>query len=194
MNLIPDISNQIPGHLGIIMDGNGRWARMRGLDVAQGHRSGARRVKDIINCCDEIGVQYVSLYAFSTENWLRPKEEVNALMNLLVLFLKKEINEFNSKNCRIMFAGRREKFSKKVLNTINYSENLTKDNTGLTMILCVDYGGRQEISDAANKIEGEVNPDKLSSNLYLPGIPDVDFLIRTSGEERISNFMLGRVA
>ncbi len=184
----------IPSHLGIIMDGNGRWARMRGLKVVSGHREGALRIKDTIDYAAELGIKYVSLYAFSTENWRRSKEEVDALMNLLVLFLKREIKEFNAKNFKIMFSGRRDNFSKKVLNTIRYAEDLTKDNTGLIMILCVDYGGRQEIADAANKTKGEVNIQKISSNLYIPEIPDIDLLIRTSGEERISNFMLWQLA
>ncbi|MEA3505914.1 MAG: polyprenyl diphosphate synthase [Elusimicrobiota bacterium] len=193
------IKYHIPGHLGIIMDGNGRWARSRGLNVVKGHRRGAGRIADIIDSASEMGINYISFYAFSTENWMRPKEEVDALMNLMLFSFKKEIKDFNSKNYIAKFAGRRENFSKKILKAMEYCEDLTRGNTGITVVLCIDYGGRQEIADAVNKIieagdTEEVTPQKITDNLYLPGIPDIDLLIRTSGEERVSNFMLWQLA
>lgn len=168
---------------------------MRGLDVLIGHQEGAGRVKDISRYCSEIGVGYLSLFAFSTENWQRPNREVDALMDLLVRFLYSELSEMNKNNIRFLVSGRRRNFSKNVIKALEHTIETTSENTGLNLVLCLDYGGRQEIADAARKNKGNSeNEEEFRNNLYLPEVPDIDLLIRTSGEERISNFMLWQLA
>lgn len=169
---------------------------MRGLDVLIGHQEGAARVKDVSRYCSEIGVGYLTLFAFSTENWQRPNREVDALMDLLVRFLHSELNEMNKNNIRFLIAGRRKNFSKDVIKALEHAIKTTRDNTGLNLVLCLDYGGRQEVIDAAKKSEGngKLDEEEFRNYLYLPEMPDIDLLIRTSGEERISNFMLWRLA
>jgi undecaprenyl diphosphate synthase len=186
---------EIPSHIGIIMDGNSRWAKVRGLNAVYGHREGAERVREVSNYCSKIGVSYLSLFAFSTENWQRPDSEVNALMDLLVDFLESQIEEINENNIRLLISGRKNKFSPEVLAALKDAENNTKDNTGLNLILCLDYGGRQEILDASNAADVEkIDEENFRNYLYLPQIPDIDLLIRTSGETRISNFMLWQLS
>ncbi|MFW6134915.1 MAG: isoprenyl transferase [Elusimicrobiota bacterium] len=188
---------KIPKHIGIIMDGNGRWAKARGMNVIRGHQEGARRVKEITRYCGEIGVKYLSLYAFSTENWSRPKKEIDALMDLLVNFLETEMEELIKNNIKLVTAGRRENFTKKVNSSLDSTIKKTGKNNGLTLVLCLDYGGKQEIVDAANKIKKkhkEIDIKSFRDNLYVPWVPDIDLLIRTSGEKRISNFMLWRIS
>lgn len=187
---------EIPAHIAVIMDGNSRWAKVRGLDTLFGHQEGALRVKDISRYCSEIGIKFLSLFAFSTENWQRPASEVNALMDLLVSFLHDQLGEMNENNMKFLTSGRSKNFSKNVNETLEYTGKMTEKNTGLRLILCVDYGGRQEIVDAAgkNKETNNLNEEKFRNYLYLPDIPDVDLLIRTSGEQRISNFMLWQLS
>jgi len=184
-----------PGGIAIIMDGNSRWARMRGLDTAFGHKKGAERVNEVINACSENSVKNLSLFAFSSENWKRPDEEIDALMQLLVEFINEKLNDMKSKNILFKFSGRRDRFSNKVNAALDKAVSSTMDNTGLNLILCLDYGGRQEILDAVNKVSGRIISEKeLSRNLYVPEFPEIDLLIRTSGEERISNFMLWQMS
>lgn len=167
---------------------------MRGIDVVKGHRKGAQRVKDIVRYCGKKGVEYLSLFAFSTENWKRSKREVEAIMELLVEFIILELPELKYNNVKLLVSGRRRYFSQRVLRTLNKAQKQTKDNTGLTLILCLDYGGRQEIVDAVNKIKFPVKEEEFVNHLYLPDIPDIDLMIRTGGEERISNFLLWQLS
>ncbi len=187
-------SQKIPEHIAIIMDGNSRWAKMRGLDVVFGHREGAERVKDITRFCRESGVRYLSLFAFSTENWQRPGREVDALMDLLVRFLNSQLGDMKKNNIKFLTAGRKKNFKKDVNKALDYAVRETELNTGLTLVLFLDYGGRQEVIDSAIGVSIELEEEDYRHNLYLPELPDVDLLIRTSGEERISNFMLWQLA
>jgi undecaprenyl diphosphate synthase len=186
-NLLP---GNIPSHIAVIMDGNNRWAKMRGLGSYFGHHQGAETAKKISRYCSRIKVGYLSLFAFSTENWQRPDEEVEGLMKILVEFLEDQLAEMNANNIRFRSCGRRDNFSPEVNAALDNTTEKTGSNTGLHLILCLDYGGRQEIIDAANRSKFPVTEDSVSDSLYLPDVPDVDLLIRTSGQERISNFML----
>ncbi len=207
---------KIPVHIAIIMDGNSRWAKMRGLDVLYGHQEGAERVRDVSRYLSKIGVGYLTLFAFSTENWQRPNREVDALMDLLVEFLYSELDEMNKNNIKLLISGRRKNFSENVIKALDRTIRETGTNTGLNLILCLDYGGRQEIVDAANKryyptrsaekakqalpiqkateTDNRLTVEEFKNYLYLPEAPEVDLLIRTSGEERISNFMLWQLS
>ena len=178
-----------PAHIAIIMDGNSRWARMRGLDAIWGHRAGADRVSEIAETCGNGGARYLSLYAFSSENWKRPENEVNSIMSLLAEFLRDRMEEIKSNNIRLLTAGRRDRFGEEINRLLDRSIGETSVNTGLTVILCLDYGGRREITDAASRFRGKSAED-FSKNLYVPEASEIDLLIRTSGEERMSNFML----
>lgn len=189
----------IPNHLGLVLDGNRRWAKNQGLPTLEGHRKGYENLKTIALAAFEKGVQYVSAFVFSTENWNRSKEEVDYLMKLLIWVAKNEIKELDKKNVRVRFIGTRKRLSKDVLNAIDDAENRTASNTGGTLVLCLNYGGQQEIIDAVNTIITQDDRHPLSVNdfekyLYGPDIPPVDLIIRTSGEQRISNFMLWRAA
>ncbi|MGM0441571.1 MAG: polyprenyl diphosphate synthase [Elusimicrobiota bacterium] len=193
-------TKNIPDHVGIIMDGNSRWAKMRGLSVDKGHQQGAKAVKGIVKQAVKAGIDYLSLYAFSTENWERPTEEIQTLMDLFVIFINSEVDSLMENNVKLLFAGRRDKFSDRVKKTMDDGVERTAQNTGLNLIICVDYGGRREIIDGLKKMEdksqnsGGISSEKLKKNLYLPEVPDMDLMIRTSGEKRISNFMLWRIA
>lgn len=194
----------IPKHIAIIMDGNGRWAKERNLPRTMGHKAGVETIRDIVKACNNIGVKYLTLYAFSTENWKRPKEEINALMKLLVEYLRKEFNELNSNNVVINNIGDISKLPKLCeQELINAYEN-TKNNTGLVLNLALNYGGRDEILMAIKNMykdlkEGNINEEDIndkvfSKYLYTDGIPDPDIIIRPSGEQRISNFLLWQCA
>ena len=193
-----------PRHIAIIMDGNGRWANSRGLPRAEGHRAGAESVRDAVETCRQIGVEYLTLYAFSSENWNRPKKEVDALMKLLERFLRDKLPELLKQNVRFHTIGRREMLPEKCLKQIDRAIAQTKDNTGLNLILALSYGSREEITDAARAIAtkaaaGELNPANIdnqifSQHLYTADFPDPDLLIRTSGELRISNFLLWQIS
>lgn len=180
------------------MDGNGRWAKKRGLPRIAGHKVGADSLKDIVKACAEIGVKYLTVYAFSTENWKRPKDEVSFLMNLLADTLEKEVASLGKNNVHLRFLGRLDEFSPELKSKMeNAMEKLSK-NTGLNLNIMVNYGGRAEIVDAFNDIaakqHGDITEETISAHLYTKGIPDPDLLIRTASEMRISNFLLWQIA
>jgi undecaprenyl diphosphate synthase len=197
---VPPSSQQIPRHVAIIMDGNGRWAKQRGLPRVEGHRQGAESVREIVRCAGEAGVSFLTLYAFSVENWKRPKAEVSTLMRLLARFLRDEIPELNANNVRLQAIGRLTDLPDFVQKQLHESILATSRNTGLTLILALSYGGRVEIIEAVQSIIREVQLGHLdpaqidervfSAHLYTRYYPDPDLLIRTSGELRLSNFLL----
>lgn len=190
----------LPRHIAIIMDGNGRWAKQHGKRVTQGHEAGARGVRLAIEACREIGVPALSLYAFSTENWRRSKMEVDALFRLMSKYIHLEIEELHANNIRIRFMGRLDGLPKRAVKDLQYCLDLTEHNTALTVNVAINYGGRAEIVDATRRIAAEVAAGKLTPDtidealfakyLYIPEHSEVDLMIRTSGEMRISNFML----
>ncbi|MDO9544239.1 MAG: polyprenyl diphosphate synthase [Synergistaceae bacterium] len=182
-------------HIGIIMDGNRRWARSRGLPAILGHREGIKAVERTLIAAKELGIPCVSLYAFSTENWKRPKSEVLGLMGLLKYYLKLKLEELNQENARIRFAGDISALSEDIQEILLDAEQKTMNNDSMQLVVCLNYGGRQEILDAVNKMIGDgvslpVTEDVFRQYLYLPDLPDPDLLIRTSGELRMSNFWL----
>jgi len=186
-------------HIAIIMDGNGRWAKDKGMDRIFGHKEGAKSAKKVIEACSDLNISYLTLYAFSTENWNRPQSEVDSLMSLLTLMLKNEIKELERNNIVFNVVGRVEDLPKSVQNIISDVIDRTKHNTGLVLSLALSYGGRQEIIDAVNKIivskKSEIiNEEIVKNNLYCPEIPDPDLIIRTAGEHRLSNFLLWQSA
>lgn len=185
-------------HLAIIMDGNGRWAQKRGLPRIEGHRRGAQKAEKVIEWCAEVGIRYVTLYTFSTENWKRPEQEVKYLFSLLVEMLNKKFTRMMEQGVRIRFCGLMDQLPKQVLEVCRNFEERTKRNERIQAILALNYGGRREIVDAINKAvqDGvtQFDEDTLRKYLYLPDVPDPDFVIRTSGEERISNFLLWQIA
>jgi len=194
------IQREIPQHIAIIMDGNKRWARQKGVPILQGHRSGATAVERTIKACRELGVEYLTLYAFSTENWQRPELEVNGLMRLLREFIRKNIKQVHKEGMRIRAIGRLDMVPKVTQKILLDAIEKTRNNQNGQLILALSYGGRTEIVDAAKKIAGEAVAGRLDINnideecfagyLYAPDIPDPDLMIRTSGECRISNFLL----
>lgn len=194
----------VPKHIAIIMDGNGRWAQARGLPRLVGHQQGVEAVKRTIRAARDLGVQYLTLYTFSSENWKRPEEEVTGLMGLLRRYLKEEIAEFHKENGRLKIIGERAKLPKDIAKLADEAEKLTAGNTGITITMAISYGGRQEITEAVKNIAKRVVDGSLSieaidekiiaDSLYTAGIPDPDLLIRTSGEQRISNFLLWQIA
>ena len=186
-------------HIAIIMDGNGRWAKDKGMDRIFGHKEGAKSAKKVIEACSDLNINYLTLYAFSTENWNRPQSEVDSLMSLLSLMLKNEIKELERNNIVFNVVGRVEDLPKSVQNIISDVIDRTKHNTGLVLSLALSYGGRQEIIDAVNKIivskKSEIIDEEIvKNNLYCPEIPDPDLIIRTAGEYRLSNFLLWQSA
>jgi len=193
---------KIPTHVAIIMDGNGRWARLRGKNRIYGHKKGVETVRKIVKYSSKIGVKYLTLFTFSTENWDRPKREVNSLMKMFSMLLKQELPELYKNNVKVYFIGRKDKISKELIDNIKNAEEVTRENTGLKLILAVDYGGRQEIVDACKSICQKMKTNQIkqldniefSKFLYLPDVPDPDLVIRTSGEFRISNFLLWQTA
>ena len=199
-----DPTHETPRHIAIIMDGNGRWANARGLPRAEGHRAGAESVREAVETCRHLGVNYLTLYAFSSENWSRPPKEVDALMKLLERFLREKLPEMLKQNVRLHAIGRLHKLPEKCLKQIDKAISSTKNNTGLNLVLALSYGSREEIIDAARAIasraaSGELDPADIddavfSDHLYTHGIPDPDLLIRTSGESRISNFLLWQIS
>ncbi len=197
---MPDSTVTPPKHVGFILDGNRRWAESQGIPALDGHKKGYENLKDIAKYAFEQGVEYVSAYVFSTENWKRSAEEVDYLMKLLIWVSKHEIKELDKRNIKVQFLGEKVPLSKSVLDSMASAEERTKSNTGGTLILCLNYGGKLEIASAVNAILSEnpgitsVTPDQIEQHLYKPEIPAVDLVIRTSGEQRISNFMLWRAA
>lgn len=199
-----DIADTLPRHVAIIMDGNGRWAKNRGLNRIMGHRKGVQTVKTIVRAAREIGVPYLTLYAFSEENWRRPKTEIRSLMLLLKRFLKKELDEMLENGIRLNHIGRIEKLPPDVGEAILETERKTTSNRNMVLTLALSYGGRQEILDALRRMgkdirSGALDPEALdesrfSDYLTTADMPDPDLLIRTSGEYRISNFLLWQIA
>lgn len=184
---------KIPTHIAIIMDGNGRWAKSKGLKRTVGHEEGAKVVRSITKYCNNIGVKFLTLYAFSTENWKRPKLEVEFLMKLLDKYLKNELEVYLKNNVRFKAIGDLSKFSKKLQETIKTTEEKTSKSTGLTQVLALNYGSKDEIIRAIKKLNEkalDVTEENLESCLDTAGIPDVDIMIRTSGEVRLSNYLL----
>ena len=195
---------KLPRHVAIIMDGNGRWAKKHKLNVAMGHRQGVETLREIIRHTDDLKIEALTIYAFSTENWKRSKEEVGALMQLILDFFKSEIDELMEKNVRILILGEKDVFPEKQREVLIEAENRSAANTGLTLNICLNYGGRAELTRAAKSIAQDVKAGVLSlddvdellisKRLYTANQPDVDLMIRTSGEMRLSNFLLWQCA
>ena len=191
-------------HIAIIMDGNGRWAKRQGLPRSMGHKKGAEIVKEIAKAANEKGVKFLTLYAFSTENWGRPKDEVDTLMSLLRQYLKTDLTELKKNNIRIRFIGERNMLDADIVQNMHRLERETQDNTGMCLCLAISYGARQEILQAVQKLaalvkngdlsESDVDIQNFSAMLYTHEMPDPDIVIRTSGEQRISNFLLWQAA
>jgi len=186
----------VPRHLGLILDGNRRWAKAHDLPAMEGHRQGYENLKTIADAAFDAGVEYVSAYVFSTENWNRSKDEVRYLMKLLLWILKHEVENFTKHGIRVRTLGMKVRLGKALVRAIHEAEEVTKDNTRGTLLLCLNYGGQQEVVDAMKQIVASgVSPDEITAeligqHLYAPDMPPVDLIIRTSGEQRLSNFML----
>ncbi len=198
-----DLSN-IPQHIAIIMDGNGRWARKKGMPRTLGHRAGVEALREIVKSCDTLGVRYLTVYAFSTENWKRPQSEIGILMSLLKEYIRKELDELYTNNVRIKVLGDIEQLPADVKEAVNLACIKTKANTGLQFNLALNYGGRAELIYAVKRIVNDIQSGKLAAKevtedlfanyLYTEDCPEPDLLIRTSGEMRLSNFLLWQVA
>jgi undecaprenyl diphosphate synthase len=190
----------VPRHIGFIVDGNRRWAKSHGIPAYEGHLAGYNALKDIAFEVLDAGIEYMSVYAFSTENHKRSKDEVSKLMGLLIRVLKSDLHIFQDKNIRLLVLGSPDGLSDKILKAIDDAQEATKDNTSGTLLMCFNYGGQLEIAEAVKKIvqsgvgPEEVTTDLIADNLYAPEIPPLDVMVRSSGEKRISNFMLWRVA
>lgn len=190
----------VPKHIGFILDGNRRWAKAQGLPTLEGHRQGSETFKTIALASFERGIQYVSAYVFSAENWQRTEEEVGYLMQLVVKATESYLNDFNQAGIKIVILGRRDKLPKHVIKSLEKTEAKTANNTRGTLALCLNYGGHEEIVDAVKALiqngtaADDVSSEKIMKNLYHPEIPELDLIIRTSGEHRLSNFMLFRSA
>lgn len=205
MNIEKTISKEkLPKHLAIIMDGNGRWAKKNGFLRTIGHENGVKTVRNVVETCSEIGIDYLTLYAFSTENWNRPKFEVQMLMKLLVKSLKKELKTFTKNNIRLNAIGNLDYLPTDVRKELTEVLEKTKDNNKLTLTLALSYGAREELVSATKQIcenvknniisIDEIDETIINNHLYTKNIPDVDLVIRTSGEQRISNFLLWQIA
>ncbi len=196
--------NKLPQHVAIIMDGNGRWAKMRSINRVRGHQQGANKVREIVRTSRELGIPWLTLYAFSEENWKRPQKEVGALMKLLKRFLKGELEEMQQNGIWLQSIGRIQKLPKDTRDVLLDVTNQTAANKDMVLTLALSYGGRQEILDATRKIAGElekgriradeISEQMISDSLYSGGMPDPELLIRTSGEYRVSNFLLWQIA
>lgn len=208
MSSVPHLSEQaksaLPTHIAIIMDGNGRWAKERHLPRVEGHRNGVESVRATVRACGEIGVKYLTLYAFSVENWNRPKDEVDTLMKYLARYLKNEIGELNKSNVKLDVIGQIYRLPEFVQEQLAKTRAALAKNNGLTLILALSYGGRTEIVEAVRKIAdeakqgrlepAEINEQVIAQHLYTRHVPDPDLLIRTSGEMRVSNFLLWQIS
>jgi len=206
MELVPSLSETLapPTHVGIIMDGNGRWAQSRGMPRIAGHRKGADSVRIAVSTAVGLGIQYLTLYGFSMENWKRPMAEVTALMGLLRLYLRQEIDELDEKGVRVRFIGERARLAPDIVALINDAEKRTEKNKTLNLVVALSYGARQEITTAARNLAqkvlageldlSDIDEESMSQNLATAGIPDLDLVIRTSGEKRVSNFLLWQLA
>ena len=190
---------ELPKHIAIIMDGNRRWARAKGMPVAFGHKEGAKVLEKIVRHANEIGLEYITVYAFSTENWKRDKEEVDYLMNLFILMFKTKFKVIDKENIKVIFSGRREPLSKNVLDAMDSIVKKTENNTKGILNICLNYGGQEEIIDGTKRIiddiiNGKISKDDITKEKFYEylyqDLPPIDLLIRTSGEYRVSNFML----
>ncbi len=196
--------DRLPRHIAIIMDGNGRWALKRALPRSMGHRAGVEAIRKVVKTCSELGIEVLTVYAFSTENWRRPKDEVGVLMTLLTEYLRKELNELHQSNVVIRAIGRINDLPLEAQRELEKANKRTQNNTGLILNLALNYGGRSEIIDAVKKISKdvlhgkqrveEIDEERFSEALSTSGLPDPDLLIRTSGEMRLSNFLLWQLA
>lgn len=199
-----ELGLRIPQHVAVILDGNGRWAKQRHMPRTYGHKVGSKVVEDMLTIVDELGVKYFTVYAFSTENWKRSSEEVSTLMGILRAYLKDCVKKSMKNNVRCRVIGRKDELSKDIIESIANLEEQTKNNTGLQFTIAINYGGRDEIKRAVQKIAGqvaagEINPDDISEqmisdNLDTMELPDPDLLIRTSGEQRLSNYLIWQLA
>ena len=197
-------ANGMPQHVAIIMDGNGRWATARGLPRAEGHRRGVEAVRRAVRSADQLGIRYLTIYSFSTENWTRPLDEVSTLMGLLKRFIRNDLADLHASNVRVRIIGERQGLDGEIARLLEEAENLTARNSGLTLVVAFNYGARQEIVRAARRMavevaEGRLKPEEISietisARLDAPDIPDPDLIIRTSGEQRLSNFLLWQAA
>jgi undecaprenyl diphosphate synthase len=200
----PQFEGDVPEHIAIVMDGNGRWANQRGLSRIEGHREGEQVLLDVVAGAIQAGVKFLSVYAFSTENWRRSPDEVRFLMGFNRDVLRRRREQLNAWNVRMRWAGRRPRLWSSVVSELRSAEQRTQHNTGLTLTMCVNYGGRNEITDAVRSLardvaEGRIKPNKINERaltkyLYVPEMPDVDLFLRTSGEQRLSNFLLWQSA
>lgn len=201
----PEVPNlDAPRHVAIIMDGNGRWAAARGLPRAEGHRRGVEALRRTVRAAGELGVRYLTIFSFSAENWSRPAAEISELMGLLRRFIRHDLAELHGNNVRVRVIGERESLDPEIRKLITEAEELTKANNGLTLVIAFNYGSRQEIARAAQRMAAEavagqlqasdVSAEKLASFLDAPDVPDPDLIIRTSGEQRLSNFLLWQAA
>ncbi len=202
--LSPEAKSVLPTHVAIIMDGNGRWAKQRHLLRVEGHRNGVESVRAVVRAAGEVGIKYLTLYAFSVENWNRPKDEVDTLMKYLARFLKNEIGELNRNNVRLEVIGQIYRLPEFVQEQLQKTQTALSRNNGLTLILALSYGGRTEIVEAVREIAGKVKQGRIepaeitekviAEHLYTRHLPDPDLLIRTSGEMRVSNFLLWQIS
>ena len=201
-SLIADL--KIPSHIAVIMDGNARWAKKNNLSISAGHKEGSKAIKKLVKSAIKFGVKYLTIYAFSTENWQRPNSEVSGLMSLMKDYLKKDVNDLIKNDVRILISGDLQNLEKSTSSKINKIVEKTKNNKAITLNVAFDYGARNEILKALKKILidcknnkisfDDLSEDLISQNLYQPDIPDPDILIRTSGEQRVSNFLLWQIA
>ena len=199
-----NVPRKIPTNLGIIMDGNGRWAKRRGLPRTAGHVTGAQVFRKITKYCEKCGVRYLTVYAFSTENWRRPQDEVDSIMNLLRQYLKESLADFQHENIVVRFIGSRDELAQDIRELIEEAEESTSHKTGMTLNIALNYGGQQEITAAARTLatrvsNGELNPEDINEQmleqaLYTEGQPPVDLILRPSGEYRLSNFLIWQSA
>lgn len=196
--------NKLPRHVAIIMDGNGRWAKKRHLPRIAGHKEGLNAVRRVVKACGEVGIEVLTLFAFSSENWRRPSEEVNGLLGLFLTALQGEVRKLNENNVQLRVIGDRNRFGKTLQSSIQTAEELTANNTGLKLVVAADYGGRWDIVQAAKAVFEQVQAGNLAINAFsedvlakflcLNDLPEPDLFIRTSGEQRISNFMIWQLA
>jgi undecaprenyl diphosphate synthase len=195
-----ELEKRTPSHIAIIMDGNGRWAASRGLPRLEGHRAGTENLRQIIKACVEFGIKYLTIYAFSTENWGRPKEEVDGLITILESVIDREVHELHAEGVRIHHLGRLEAMPKKVRQKVQHSMDMTRENSRLVLNIAWNYGGRDEIVYAIQQIikadipAGEVTEELVTQHLFTQGCPDPELIIRTSGEMRMSNFLIWQAA
>ena len=195
---------KIPLHVAIVMDGNGRWAQRRKLPRLAGHNAGLKAMKEIVKASGSIGVKHLTVYAFSTENWKRSKEEINGIFKLLIIYVEKELAELHENNVKVKILGDYHRLPEEAVNSLERTLEMTKNNTGLQFNIALNYGGRDDILYAIKKVATQVEEGKIqaeditetmiSDNLYTAGVPDPDLVIRTSGEKRLSNFLLWQCA